>query len=277
MIMANPISNAQTEYLRNLICERLSSNPDNLRNVEYFSNWRNEHLVDTIQNEANEQDETGDIAFYVVRDPKHPEDILCYFSLKAGILFDKIGELELLEAKKKLHYLINRKKKINPTDELELIAKDIDNEIYKLKAFLRRSFEINKEDDEHKRVAKTYSAIELTHFCVNEKARDIWDNRLMGERNRIGLTVFWSKLVPIILSASKYVGIKYLYLFAADESADETLINHYVSFMSFEKDKKLYTALPIYDFGCTLLIQDVASLKDKQMCFFNEFNVDEEI
>lgn len=157
------------------------------------------------------------------------------------------------------------------------MGRDIDNEISGLKAFLKKSFEVNQSDDEHKRVAKTYSAIELTHFCVNENARGIWESELMGSRNRIGLTVFWSKVVPKILEASKYVGIRYLYLFAADDSVDEKLINHYETFMFFERNRKLYTALPIYDFGCTLLIQDVSSLKDNRQAFFDEFNVAEEV
>lgn len=83
--------------------------------------------------------------------------------------------------------------------------------------------------------------------------------------------------MPTILSAAKYIGLKYVYLFAADESEDEKLINHYISFMSFERNMKLYTALPIYDFGCTLLIQNIESIKNNQLSFFNEFNVEEEV
>ncbi|MCM1139661.1 MAG: hypothetical protein NC453_13920 [Muribaculum sp.] len=275
--MAKPITDIQKDYIDRLVCERLSANLNNLRDVGGFDNYYNPQLVSTIQNEANEQDENGEIAFFVVRDSMHPNDILCYFSLKTGILFDKIGELEILEAKKKLHYLVKRKKSLKPSIELNRIGEDLDKEISSLRNFLKKSFEINQEDDEHKRVAKTYSAIELTHFCVNDKARKIWVSNLMGGRNRIGLTIFWSKIVPIILAASKYVGIKYVYLFAADESIDERLINHYIAFMSFERNKGLYTALPIYDFGCTLLIQDISTLKSNQFNFFNEFNVEEEV
>lgn len=275
--MDSPITPIQQQYIDSLVCERLSINPDNLRYVEYFANFKNPQLAETLQNEAYQQDEIGEIAFYIVRDPRFPDIILCYFSLKTGILFDKIGELELLEAKKKLHYLVKRKKSLSPSSALDLIGQDIDNEISKLKLFLKRSFELSLDDEEHKRVAKTYSAIELTHFCVNEKARDIWNIQLLGNRNRIGLTVFWSKVVPTILSAAKYIGLKYVYLFAADESEDEKLINHYISFMSFERNMKLYTALPIYDFGCTLLIQNIESIKNNQLSFFNGLNVEEEV
>lgn len=275
--MNSTITSIQKRYIDSLVCERISVDPENLRYVEYFHNFKNPQLAKILQNEAYEQDENGEIAFYIIKDPQFPDIILCYFSLKTGILFDKIGELELLEAKKKLHYLVKRKKSLSPSSALDLIGQDIDREISKLKLFLKRRFELSHDDDEHKRVAKTYSAIELTHFCVNENARNIWNIQLLGNRNRIGLTVFWSKVVPAILSAAQFIGLKYVYLFAADESEDEKLINHYISFMSFERNMKLYTALPIYDFGCTLLIQNIESLKNNRRSFFNEFNVEEEV
>lgn len=71
--MASSITKRQQDYLDRLICERMSSNVENLRNVNGFDNWHNPHLVNTIQNEANEQDESGEIAFYVVRDVMYPD------------------------------------------------------------------------------------------------------------------------------------------------------------------------------------------------------------
>lgn len=138
--MHKPITIQQQEYIKCLVCERMSANPDNLRNVDGFVNIRNHNLVNTIQNEANEQDEDGEVAYYIVRDPEYPNIILCYFSLKTGILFDKIGELELLEAKKKLFDLVKKRKAIHPSPELALISKDIDSQISKLKIFLKKEF-----------------------------------------------------------------------------------------------------------------------------------------
>lgn len=277
--MSNHITPEQKQYLENLICERISSNERNLRIVEGFRNTQNPHLVDTIQNEANTQDENGEIAYYVVKHKEHADTILCYFSLKSGILFNQMGELELLEAKKKFNSLIKHKQSLHSesSHEFEILQKDIDKEIARLKSFLTKNFSLYKEDEKHKRVAKTYSAIEIMHFCVNENARKIWNNHLMGEKNRIGLTIFWSHIVPIILKISKYMGLKYLYLFAADETVDQKLINHYITFMNFEHKKDLYTALPIYDFGCTLLIQEIENLKSKQDEFFEYFNLADQI
>lgn len=64
--MATPITKVQQDYLDRLICERLSSDQDNLTRVGDFDNYKNPQLVSTLQNEANEQDENGEVAFYVV-------------------------------------------------------------------------------------------------------------------------------------------------------------------------------------------------------------------
>lgn len=63
--MATPILVKQKEYLDSLICERMSDNPSNLWHLDPFVNNHNPQLVYTIQNEANESDENGEIAFYL--------------------------------------------------------------------------------------------------------------------------------------------------------------------------------------------------------------------
>lgn len=52
--MATSITQQQRDYLDSLVCERMSSNSENLWNVEGFCNYYNPQLVDTIQNEAND-------------------------------------------------------------------------------------------------------------------------------------------------------------------------------------------------------------------------------
>ena len=80
------ITEAQQQILDSLICERLSSNSDNLR--------------------AN--DEKGNIAYYLVKDSDG--NILFYFSLKCGLLYDKIEEEARLHDIKRLYeYLISIK------------------------------------------------------------------------------------------------------------------------------------------------------------------------
>ena len=62
------INEEQKHALSLLKCERLSSNLDNYRDIESFYNTKNPSLVNTIKNQAFEEDEDKSIAYYVVKD-----------------------------------------------------------------------------------------------------------------------------------------------------------------------------------------------------------------
>lgn len=76
------ITEEQQKVLDSLRCERLSRNPNNMREIDQFFNSKNDKLVDRLLNEAYSEDENDKIAYYLVKD----EDghILFYFSLKCG-------------------------------------------------------------------------------------------------------------------------------------------------------------------------------------------------
>lgn len=81
------ISLEQQQILDSLVCERFSSNEENLRLVGDFYNYRNEVLSNVLLNEAFEEDLKGNTAYYIVKEPKEKK-VLFYFSLKSGMLFD---------------------------------------------------------------------------------------------------------------------------------------------------------------------------------------------
>lgn len=89
------ITEEQLYRLNRLKCERLSSNDHNLRDVEGFFVSRNEALSDILKNDAYADDEGNKIAYYVVKDEN--DNMLFYFSLKCGVLFDRFIEGEGLE------------------------------------------------------------------------------------------------------------------------------------------------------------------------------------
>ena len=62
------ITEAQKAILERLTCERLSANPNNMRLVDAFFNRRNPSLVQTLQNEAMEEDQEGKVAYYLIKD-----------------------------------------------------------------------------------------------------------------------------------------------------------------------------------------------------------------
>lgn len=265
------ITDIQKEKLSALTCQRLSSDPNNLREVEAFYNALNETLVDTLKGEAYEEDEQKGTAYYVVKEPTGK--ILCFFSLKAGLLFDKHGDLEILQSKKALNLLIKKKQKLgHSSPDIALLRADLEQEIDGIKNRLKRWIELDVEDEKHKRVGKTFSGIEIVHFCINKDAQEEWEKLGFGEKNRIGLTIFWTKIIPIILKVRDLIGVDFLYLFAADTTEDRILINHYRTFMNLNESENIFAALPIYDMGCTLLCQKIEKLESTMKDFFNNFN-----
>lgn len=190
--MGNSISDVQLKTLNALRCVRLSEDDGNIRDVEFFINSRNPYLEDVLKGDAFEEDMKGSNAFYVV---KSPEDlILCYFSLKSGLLYNKHGDLEMLQSKKKLKLLLNERDALNQTDSR--LKEDIQNAIEETKEKLKRWMELDADDEVHKRVAKTFPAVEIAHFCINQNAKDYWKKLDLGEKNRIGVTIFWHFIVP---------------------------------------------------------------------------------
>ena len=57
------ITEEQKRILNSLTCERLSSNPENLRLVEHFYNTKNGSLEHTLKDAAYAEDEENNIAY----------------------------------------------------------------------------------------------------------------------------------------------------------------------------------------------------------------------
>ena len=76
------ITREQQDILNSLKCERLTSNPENLRLVQQFVNLRNPNLADYLKNEAWQEDLSGDVTYYLVKNPQ--DEVLLYFSLKCS-------------------------------------------------------------------------------------------------------------------------------------------------------------------------------------------------
>lgn len=71
------ITPEQRSKIDSLSCERLSSNDVNFRLVDEFFNSRNTSISDTLQNEAYQENETGKVAYYVVKNQEG--QLLFYF------------------------------------------------------------------------------------------------------------------------------------------------------------------------------------------------------
>ncbi len=98
------ITSKQREILKSLKCERLSSNDENLRLVEDFYNRRNPSLEQTLKNEAMEEDIDGSVAYYLIKDIN--DNILFFFSLKNGSLYDSYFDTNIIKLLKTLNVFV---------------------------------------------------------------------------------------------------------------------------------------------------------------------------
>ena len=269
------IYESQRNALDALKCIRLSDEEELLRLVDDFRNHRNENLVDYLQGDAFSDDASGKVACYVVMD--NDNDILCFFALKTGLLYSEFEELKLYEQHKKLKIRFLELTENKRSKETEAIIRKLQKELEESKDKIIRQLGSFDELPQHKHVALAYSAVEISHFCVNEDYRKKWDSFNFGDRNRIGLTLFWHFIVQKISEIGRLIGCEYVYLFAADGTSDRLLVNHYKNMMGFRDDLDVLTIQPMYDFRCTFLCNTVKSLVGGRERFYDHFNDNEDI
>lgn len=279
------ITTEQLEILDSLVCERLSRNSENMRAIDQFFNSKNDKLVERLLNEAYSEDEDDKIAYYLVKDKEG--HILFYFSLKCGQLYDKHLDFELFKLLGELYDgLLKMKSEPDISQEDTLAIDKILEEIRSRKGVLKEDLKkITKKNqsiedfekvfkDDAAKVGATYSGIEIVQFCSNENCLDYWKS--YGINQKLGVVVFWQFIVPIIIKIKECIGCEYLFLFAADDSEDEDLVNYYKSWLKFENSNERSAATPVYDLTCKFLYQETSSLEEKRDAFFKNFNPDED-
>ena len=151
-----------------------------------------------------------------------------------------------------------------------------------IKADLKRISKKNKSiedfeklfNDDQEKVGETFSGVEIVQFCSNEDCSKYWEQ--YGMKQKFGVVVFWHFIVPKVLSLMEIVGCQYVFLFAADDSEDEDLVNYYKTWLKFESSQERSAATPVYDLTCKFLYQDTCSLKEKRSYFYDHFNPEED-
>lgn len=279
------ITDKQRAVLSTLCCERLSSNEKNLRSIGCFCNNRNSCIVDTLLGEAYEEDECGAVAYYLVKN--NEDDILFFFSLKCGLLYDEFIEGERLRSLQAFYDYISRTMSDDEIGEEEksvlgsLLEKTRTKKGLKktdVAKILHKSSETTTIEEMFdggvKNVGKTFPGIEIVHFCANDSNREKWDQYAFDQK--IGVVVFWHFIIPVVQKAMEHVGCEYLFLFAADMTEDEELVNYYKTNMNFRDTIEHGTAMPLYDFACKFMYQETKGLVAARDNFFNSFNRDED-
>lgn len=281
------ITPEQKAILNSLICERLSSNDKNMRLVEDFFNRRNASLEQTLKKEAMKEDLEGSIAYYLIKDSD--DNILFFFSLKSGSLYDSHFDTNLFKLLKTLNIFVQDS--LADTDlkeEQRIILNSIQEKIRSHKGITKTDLEkiprkkkdklfedLEKELNKNiTHVGKTYSSIEIVHFCSNNACDDLWEK--YGLPHSIGVIVFWYFIVSKIMEIKNILGIQYLFLFAADLSKEDSLIRYYSDKLDFLHDTERATVKPIYDLSCEFMYQETKDLEERRSLFFENFNPDTE-
>lgn len=279
------ITKEQQQILDSLRCERLSSDDVNFRLVDSFHNYRNDSIADVLRNEAYSEDEHGSVAYYVV---KHENgETLFFFSLKTGMLYDQHLDEKTIKLLKKLYeYLDELDADSELSDEDHAIIESVKEKVRSRKGLTKAELErIPKknaqilEDLEQElnmnitHVGKTYSGLELVHFCANNATDDLW--RSLHLPHDRGAIVFWHFIVPLIVQVRRLVGCEYLFLFAADISKYHTLVDYYHNQMGFVDEGERATAKPLYDLSCKFMYQEAELLEERRTEFFDHFNSEE--
>lgn len=280
------ITEEQRHILESLVCERLSHNPNNMRAISSFFNSKNENLAERLLNEAYSEDERNKTAYYLIKD--NEGHILFYFSLKCGQLYDKHLDFNLYKLLGELYDGLTKMKKENDITPEDTVAIDkVLEEIRSRKGIIKADLKkITKKNssieefeklmgDDLEKVGETFSGVEIVQFCSNEDCSKYW--KQLGINQKLGVVVFWNFIVPIVLSLMKLVGCQYVFLFAADDSEDEDLVNYYKTWLKFESSQERSAATPVYDLCCKFLYQETNSLDEKRNYFFDNFNPEEDI
>lgn len=244
-----------------------------MRLVDYFFNRRNSSLEHTLQNEAMEEDEEGGVAYYVIKDTK--DNILFFFSLKSGSLYDSHFDTNLIKLLKTLNTFIQKSLTDSElTNEQRRVLESFQEKIRSHKGITKHDLEnlprkkgklfkdLEKELNKNiTHVGKTYSGIELVHFCANNACDEIWE--AYGLPHSIGIIIFWRFIVDKIIEARNILGIQYLFLFAADLSMEDTLISYYRDKLDFLCDAERATVKPVYDLSCEFMYQETKDLEER--------------
>lgn len=275
------IKKRQKKVLDRFKCERLSAREENRDLIRSFYTVRPNTLTKYLLGPAWEEDKSGQSAVYIIKSPK--KKVAMYFSLKCGGLFRPLDEEAIKDKVQKKERLFRAAATPDDWEQAKEILKDVSDE-KELKEFIKDLIEAKQlyadlledrakdENDWINRVHKTFPAVELAQFCVNDEVREEW--AALGFTQPLGTVLFWKFVVPRMCKIQKRVGCQYAYLFAADQSEDGRLVNYYDSSLHFKKTDELATTKPSYDFFCEFMCQELEDIKKRRKAFFANFNPD---
>ena len=270
--MANtyPITEEQKAILSRFKCERLKDRQKNLFDIMLFRSRKGEGLVANLKNNGWVQDNTGTTAYYIIRNPEG--EIIMFFSLKCGVLFDPDYAAAYMERFKEAlsdeELMRNWQGYLEGDPRAARYIQRLYRSMGQEKFYaLMESMRIKKDKKQEPnrkiiRVSEARSAIELVEFCANDATKHSWKHCGLGKEHKMGETLFWWFIVPKMLEINDLIGSEFVYLFAADETPTGKLSNYYREALHFNNMTHLGTIKPSYDFSCFFMGNRLRTLPD---------------
>ncbi len=268
----------EREYFKRFYVELLTSNADNLQEIEHFSATENgKNLELYLKNKAWDADSEGETKVYLVKDEE--DSIALFFSVKCGLLYKKYQYDELDEDKQMFVDMLLDAMRQKDNDTLANYYESgmyTYSEMDNLFNIAHRRMELKLEEGQLQdggytlKVEECYPAIEIQHFCRNSGYSD---NEYMDVP--LGFGIFWEKIVPLICEIAGRIGCKYLYLFAADRTSDKEirkLVQYYKNELKFSNVEDMMIIKPYYDNNCLGLVQKISELKSNREAIWEEFS-----
>lgn len=271
------ISNKQKEWLHSLKCMRMSETDD--ISFSDFTNTQNDELQQHYCEHAYEADTNNESAYYIITTSDNK--VLFYFSLRCGLLFEKVISEELqnlcyafLEYKPKTVEMNEKLKYFQLTNnfsdhEMSTYFNELYSKIRYQKKSLRENTRIG-ESNGVELVPQSLPAIELSHFCKNE------DNKAYSEylfpNHKLGEIIFWYFVLPVVQNVLKLIGGQYVYLFAVASDENQSLVNYYNTLLKFDKEPILGTYKPTYAQSCKFMCLSIKKALDIKKRISEHFN-----
>ena len=277
------ITPAQEALLRGFSCQRLTDEKDNLHLAWEFLSRRNRGLEEKLKFEAWQEDMEGVPAtYYIIKAPSGR--IALYFSLKCGTLCDPTYAARLTQSYNNIQQVLDELEQIGTREEAIAFLEEVrTNGMFPMPMSRRELMDYFREvkqdkhwlkkekktdpNDKILRVDMAFPAVELVHFCVNDRVRDEW--KKLGLGHSMGETLFWQFVLPRMLEISTLAGCEYAYLFAADSSRDSTLVKYYEDVLHFERPTALGGIKPQYDFLCTFMCKRLRPLSPNRKMYLD--------
>ena len=276
--------------LESLICQRLTADPENRKRIQDFRCDRNPNMMYYLKYQAWQNDSDGSNAIYLIKNPEG--QVLMYFSMKCGMLYEQMPDLNMDKDKRTLTLLLGREKK-DPSEEekahirqlLDEYSGDMDRLIWDLRTKIHESkqrkqmwqTEWQTEPAYSAGVrgilaAQTYPAVELIHMCMNDNARDVCSQlrKQLGVNGSLSEIFYWHFVVPMLEKMQNVAGCQYVYTYVADDSIDGRLTRFFREKLNFSRNDSECYIKPQYDFACSFLYQQISTLLESREKFFGE-------